>query len=110
MSATATTPATAVDSFDDDCDWVMLRAYGQPWTQRDEREDFLYVLKGGASRRRRPCRCLRPAGPSGLRPSGRRPRRDRLAPRDKLPQHAEQHTRPRHHDQLDHQAAPEQHS
>jgi hypothetical protein len=28
-------------------------------------EVFLYVLKGGASRRRRPSRCLRPAGPFG---------------------------------------------
>ncbi|MEA2245422.1 MAG: hypothetical protein QOD24_4978 [Solirubrobacteraceae bacterium] len=43
-------------------------------------EVFLYVLKGGASRRRRPSRCLRPAGPSGLRPSGRRPRHARLTP------------------------------
>src|SRR4051794_24763676 len=31
------------------------------------REDLLYVLKGGASRRRRPGRCLRPA--LGLRTS-----------------------------------------
>jgi hypothetical protein len=37
---------------------------------RLDREHSLYILKGGASRRRWLGRCLRPAGPSGLRPTG----------------------------------------
>jgi hypothetical protein len=46
----------------------------------DAGEGFLYYLKGGASRRRRPGRCLRPALPlRDFVPPGRRPRPDRLA-------------------------------
>jgi hypothetical protein len=55
------------------------------------REHFLYVLKGGAARRRRPRRCLRPAGPYGLRPPGWRPRRGRQG-RPAHPEGADQST------------------
>jgi len=53
---------------------TIVTAVYLPWPEFDvrrvRREGFLYILKGGASRRRRPHRCLRPAGPLRASPSG----------------------------------------